>query len=395
MAKQIRLEPVKISTGKWRLNVPAAVSPSGKRQRLFFESERLAKLEAHRLRDMAGRWGSEGRKIPATLAQDAAKAAEILKGEEVSLTMLARRYVEQKAKQEASVTFSELWQAFEESRELKSDSHRRAITNIGNKLEVHIGDLLVCDITGPSLSAAIRAEFPTAHGFNLAVRTASPAFNMAIKRGWATANPCAAIDKVDTRRRAVSVLSLNEARKLMSAAKDYRKVEAMPELLRVDCRGSEAALAVMLFAGVRPTEATRLDWQDIDLEEGTILVSNLKAKTDRSRYFQMPATLRSWLEAFPPTERIGPIVPAGWRRKWQAIRKAVGIDEERDQLRKSFASYHLAHYAKVNLTRSIMGHESGDVLFQHYRGIVKPKDAAAFWEILPGGDVVNFEKKMA
>jgi integrase len=145
----------------------------------------------------------------------------------------------------------------------------------------------------------------------------------------------------------------------------------------------------MLFAGVRPHETARLDWADIDMEEGNVLVRNTKAKTDRSRYFQMPDTLKAWLEVVPEEEREGSIVPPSWKRVIGLIRKKAGISEERDVLRKTFATAHLGYFKDVNLTRSIMGHEVGDVLFQHYRGLMKPKDARAFWEILPRNENMN------
>ena len=112
-------------------------------------------------------------------------------------------------------------------------------------------------------------------------------------------------------------------------------------------------------------------------------VSNQKAKTDLSRYFEMPDTLKEWLSCVPLEDRIGRVCPPNWKRIYQAVRRVAGIGADKDILRKSFVTYHLAAYHDVNKTRSIIGHETGDVLFQHYRGLATRKEGNAFFEILP------------
>lgn len=143
---------------------------------------------------------------------------------------------------------------------------------------------------------------------------------------------------------------------------------------------------MILFAGIRPTEIRRLEWEDIDLDTGTIFISNQKAKTDRSRYIEMPETLKAWVNDYAPglLERTGSVTGANWKRKIQLIRQQAGIATEgRDQLRKTFASMHLAAYEDVSKTRSILGHETSEVLFTNYRGAVAKKTALQFWDILP------------
>lgn len=395
MARVSKLKPTQLDDGNWRLNIPASFSESGTRQRLFFKTKKLAELEAERLKSMANLWGSTGRKIKASTAEDAAKATDILKGHDVSLAYLATRYVEDMAKLSRSKTFAEAWTLFEDTREQKSDEHKRTLARIGRKLTASIGKKMICDITHEQLEKALNKDFGSPHTFNLALRSASPAFNMAVTKGWAKENVCKRIEKIDTgRKKAVASLTLNQCRKVISACKDYRGDKSLHENLQVNCDAALPAIAIMLFAGVRPVETTRLDWENVDLDEGTILISNQKAKTDRSRFFDMPDTLKAWLELTPKHERIGSVCPPNWKRIIQAVRKKSGIGESgNDQLRKTFATMHLAHFKDVNLTRSIMGHESGDVIFTNYRGIVKPKTAAEFWSILPTVNEVTEESE--
>ncbi len=51
--------------------------------------------------------------------------------------------------------------------------------------------------------------------------------------------------------------------------------------------------------------------------------------------------------------------------------------------RHSAASYHLAAHRNESLTQSMLGHESGDMLFKNYRELVQPREAEAYWRIVP------------
>lgn len=384
MAKIPKLPISRNEIGTWRYDLPAAMSPTGKRQRRTFltkgqaEMARQKDLERHRL------YGIEGHALPASLATQAAKAAELLEPTGASLLEAARAYLEQWQQQRQSRPFSELWEIREAELEGKSDKHRNANESLGRKLMPALGAKLVSNISHEHIRDALNDAYPTAHGYNLALRNLRPAFALAVREGWATTNPCERLKPKATARRDVAILNLNQCRKLMASTLDYRqKGKDWPEYLKVDATGSTAALALMLFAGVRPAEVTRLDWDNVNLSDGTVFVSAQKSKTDRSRFFDMPDTLRVWLETVPPAERTNAIVPPNWKKAWQAIRREVGITDERDQLRKTFASCHLQAFGDINATRSIMGHEAGDVLFTNYRGLVTKRDAVKFWGIRP------------
>ena len=42
MARLLELEPIRLGNGKWRVNVIAALSPTGKRQQLRFDTKQAA-----------------------------------------------------------------------------------------------------------------------------------------------------------------------------------------------------------------------------------------------------------------------------------------------------------------------------------------------------------------
>jgi Phage integrase family. len=140
--------------------------------------------------------------------------------------------------------------------------------------------------------------------------------------------------------------------------------------------------AIGLFAGLRRAEIDRLDWQEIDFESGLIEVKAAKAKTARRRFVTMQPNLREWL--WPLRKHTGKVTPCNFPRHLDKAREAAGIvDWPNNALRHSFASYHLAHFRKQNELALEMGHTNADTLFNHYRELVKPKDAERYWSIAP------------
>ena len=387
MSKKPTLQPT-YDEGKnrWRLAVPASFSDTGKRRNLFFTSKRLAELEAERLRGNQAKYGTESARLSGVNAQDAARALEALKAANIDATLYAcvQAYIEQAQRRFQSVTLAELLDHFQDVQSGKSAPHQKTIDHICGKMRSEpIIKKMVTDINHCEIETVLNKHFKTPANFNLARRSIRPAFRLAVKKGWASEDPFLRIDARDTGRHEIKLLTLAQARRLMTSCKDYRKDEGLPTWQRVDARSALAAVALMLFGGIRPTEATRLTWDDVDMDAGTVLVTNRKAKTDRSRYFTMPDTLRQWLETVPASKRHGAIVPANWPKVWQAVRQKAGIKHLQDACRKTFATAHLGAFNDVNRVREILGHENGDVLFTNYRGLMKPADAKAFWQITP------------
>jgi integrase len=52
-------------------------------------------------------------------------------------------------------------------------------------------------------------------------------------------------------------------------------------------------------------------------------------------------------------------------------------------LRHGFASYHLAHFKNAAELALEMGHTDQQMIFEHYRQLVRPKEAARYWKICP------------
>lgn len=388
MSRPVRLPINKTSAGKWRYDLPPSMSSTGRRQRRIFDTKKQAELSRDADLERFRIYGIEGRTVHPTEAADAARAREILNDGglcEMTLKEAARIAVKRHQDRTRSIPFRDVWTAHEDARSNKSAAYLRSLDMMRRKMLPLMGDTLVCDLNPEAVEEAITSAFPTAHGFNFALRTLSPAFSTAFRKGWCKENPCQKIEKRDTGRKGIDFLTVNESRNVLAACRDWTEDKQLPEWMPKDATPGLAAVALMLFAGIRPVEVTRLDWSDVDLAAKSIFVSNQKAKTDRSRYIEMPDALVDWLETVPEPERQGKVIPSQWEKLWKLIRRKAGIAGRKDVLRKTFCTYHLAGYGDVAATRAIMGHEVGDTLFSHYRGAVRKKDALQFWSIRPEG----------
>ena len=141
-------------------------------------------------------------------------------------------------------------------------------------------------------------------------------------------------------------------------------------------------IAIGTFAGLRRAELERLEWSEVDLESGLITVQAVKAKSARRRFVKIRPNLASWLA--PYAARRGMVTPGNCRKMLEATRVAAGIKHwPSNALRHSFASYHLAHFNDAAALALELGHTDAGLVFQHYRQIVKPKDAERYWNLSP------------
>ena len=140
-------------------------------------------------------------------------------------------------------------------------------------------------------------------------------------------------------------------------------------------------LAIGAFTGLRHAELLRLDWEDIRFAQGFVEVKAKKAKTAQRRLVPIQPNLAAWLA--PYHERSGKVCP--WiriGRTASVLAKDHGIDWPNNGLRHSYASYRLAQCQDAAKVALEMGN-SPAMIFRHYREVVTPQEAAAWWDIFP------------
>jgi len=175
-------------------------------------------------------------------------------------------------------------------------------------------------------------------------------------------------------------------------------------------------VAVGLFAGMRPEEAQKLAWEDIDFSHRHIDLPAAKSKTRERRIVPFLGHLEEWL--LPFRQQSGPIAPRNFRKRFWAMCERAGYRDPKpgegeaaesenktgapgwpkDVLRHCFGSYHLAKWKSAGLTAELMGHRDAKMLYKYYRDVIKEEaDIESFWTLRPdqlrGGDPLKVVKR--
>lgn len=269
-----------------------------------------------------------------------------------------------------------LVKGFEQYLASKSDLSKDALKDIkyiGNRLFRTCPEMKFVkfsNLTSNRCLEWLEKTFDTNVQFNKGRTFLSGLFSFAIKKNWLTKNPISAIEIKHVEETEIKALSIPQIKKLLKTAK-------FPQ--HKDCA---SALGIMLWAGVRPKEVSRLKWKDVNLEEKIITIRSATSKTGGVRHIEITTVLRKWLQKLkkPPTENI---CPADWIRRWKALRDDAGFKGEwiNDVLRHTFASYHLKHFKNLILLQAEMGHRDLNLLRSRYvnmQGITKD-DAWTFF----------------
>ena len=210
-----------------------------------------------------------------------------------------------------------------------------------------------------------------------AMKDANTFFNYCIDRGWASINPFAKMLSITPEGKPPGILSNDQCVRLLKAAQSNNG-ETVPYF------------TLALFAGIRPEEIEKMDWSMVNLKDQFVEVPSVVSKTRRRRIVRLSNNAVAWLSL--SSTKKGSICPVNFRKKSEAIRRSAGFKVSKndsgdewahDCLRHSFASYHLAQYDSADKTATQMGHENTKMLFSHYRELVRPNEAAAFWAIMP------------
>lgn len=152
------------------------------------------------------------------------------------------------------------------------------------------------------------------------------------------------------------------------------------------------ALALMLFAGIRPGEVSDqfkppLTWRCVNPVEKIIRVPAEASKTGRARIMEgLPEAVWAWLGRFGKDDEA--ICPFRALQAVKAAQAAAGYGGKKkwphDALRHTFATYHVAAFANPGQTAMLMGHEGNPtMLHRHYRGLATKAEADAFWALRP------------
>ena len=143
--------------------------------------------------------------------------------------------------------------------------------------------------------------------------------------------------------------------------------------------------ACAAFLGTRVSELHLLRWEDISFERGFVVVASNKVRTKARRLVPLCDALRAWL--LPYKKESGLICEYADPRA--ALGRALFGAElllKDNGFRHSYITYRLAQTndtARVALEAG----NSPDIIFAHYRELVGPDEAAAWFAAIPEANV--------
>lgn len=258
---------------------------------------------------------------------------------------------------EKTVSFSHAVQAALDSRHDRRPRTLKDIRYLAKRLMrlcPGLAERRMRSITAADCSAYLQQAFATPRQRTKAHAVLSTIFRTAVQQGWCSRNPMLDIEKPRIREKEIPILTGAEIHRLLHTAATYKRGICLP------------AVALMLYAGLRPHEVMRLTWADINLTHNSIRIQPRHSKTGGARRVTIHPPLHRILSS-AIREPHTPICPPAWAQHWRRLHKLAGFDSwQPDILRHTFASHHLAHFRSYSALQFEMGHRSADLLRTRY-----------------------------
>lgn len=388
MAKPIRFTPVNSKSG-WRINIPAKVSETGRRQQFFYRTQKLAKKASQEFKKKYDEFGSQTRAIPPTVAEQAMAAKALLDPFGITILEAASRIaaLEQLL---SSVKIEAALDAFKEAKDGLSDKHKQAINQMANHLLEKFRGIEMADIKGTDVEALMEEKINGPSSFNGRLRLLKNFWRWCAhpKRGWCKPNTLDVTERKTEEPGETEVLTAAQAEELLSQAEKH-----LPDCIIPFC--------IPLYTGMRQAELRRLKPSDITMEGISVPAANDR-KNKRRRYIQMPPPLAKWLKAYPIDKFV---CPPNFLRKQLALKRLAGFgvwsdyvekfgmeatpDEDSPQwpqngLRHTAASMAVALKKPLPDLLFEHGHTGGEeTLKKHYLGLMPQSEAKKIWALAP------------
>lgn len=369
---------VAIGWAPWCVNVPAELSETGKRQRLFFDTEKEAKAECETLKARRDNFGNSLTAMTPARIASATEAYKLLDPLGIDLMEAVKSHLHIVNQRAGSVTFGAAFDRFEEMKQGKSVKYRQEIRQAKAKFELLL-TRPICDVTAADLEP-ILDEIPAASR-NAKMRRLRSVFNLAIKRGWMLpgTSPIARLDFAETESKEVQTYTNAETRAMLQHAMEH-DLELLPFLV------------LGFFCGLGPDgELQKLAWTDLkfDGRNPQVVVRPEVSKTRRRRFVDISRNALKWLNAYrnrggSTNEKIVHFGPNVLRKKRRENRKGAKVLRSIQQgMRHTYCSNWLALHQDVNTLVLQSGHDSAVTMWKHYHRGTRKADARKFWGIVP------------
>jgi len=244
-----------------------------------------------------------------------------------------------------------------------------------------VSNVRVSQVTPETLETYLATRNTSPAGKDTDRRAISRFFSWCIERPrrWCNTNPAreVTIDQGETPPPAI--LTVEECENLLRAAEGYESGLLVPYV------------AVCLFAGLRPDEAKRLTWQQVNLADKEIRMEANQTKTKTPRVVAIHATLAAWLTPYKGKT----FFPVNWRKEFDAIKELAGFVGRQDPatkgtgkpfphdvMRHTAISHFFRDCGSYGLTAEQFGNSEA-IIKKHYQGRVSTEDTRKFYAIQP------------
>jgi integrase len=198
----------------------------------------------------------------------------------------------------------------------------------------------------------------------------STLFRFAVRRGYRADNPCDRLESIRIIKTPPVVLTVDQTRKCL-------------EWLNTQRSRAFGWFVLTTFGGLRPEEAERTSWNEINFDEGWIRVEAQTTKVRQRRVVYPHSTAMLWLRRAMDRDAELPIARQPRRRAIRCLRTLLGFAKwPKDVTRHSAASYWLAETGNAAQVASALGH-SESVLRKNYMALVTKSEAHEFWQLTP------------
>jgi integrase len=201
------------------------------------------------------------------------------------------------------------------------------------------------------------------------------------KRHWAINNPCYAVEiegMATNGDHEPVVLAVDDCEKLLRAAEGFEGGRLVPYI------------ALCMFGGLRPNEAARVTWEQINLADCELRLRGAQTKTGTGRTVQVCPTLRAWLRRYKGQDEI---YRPFFDEKLREVRTGVGYGKPTkenpdlrpwvpDVLRHTAISHYFRASGSYGRTAEQFGN-SESIIKKHYQSRVSSKDTKRFYALRP------------
>jgi integrase len=381
---RFHLEPHKDKqSGIWRLNVPVSISPTGRRQRLFFPEHWKALAAAKSFKQHYNEFGLSSVALSPSRRIESAESWQMLDevlGEAKSGSMreIIAKAVKAMRETSKSITLDELWvQYIERMKRIGRSANYIRQIGYARKAFDFWSDARLPEISPGNVDFCTKNMPSGARNAHLAIlRTA---MNFAIKKGHLSENPVLSLEFTPRPKLEIKFLSNDLVEAMLRHAAEH-EIELLPYL------------TIGFYCGCREAELTKLQWSDVNLEDSRLMVRFEISKTRSQRFPPIFPNAMEWLKInlasrqhLPSDRIIEPYTLATLRSaRRKNFAEAGGVGHiPTNAKRKTFGTNHLSAYHNEGELTNILGHTSIQMTRDHYASNVSQSVALAYFAIRP------------